>query len=59
MTKENTELSQYCKDNCGLDAKETADYAGVPRRTFYDWWDGRNKAVKLIVLGIKTELKSQ
>jgi CRP-like cAMP-binding protein len=52
---EKLELSIYCKDNCGLDAKEVADYAGVPRRTFYDWWTGRRKVVELIIKGIKTE----
>lgn len=56
MTKsEIDELSRYCKTNCGLDAKEVADRAKVPRRTFYDWWTGRRRAVELIVLGIKTE----
>jgi len=49
------ELSRFCKDHCGLDAKETADYAGIPRRTFYDWWKSRNKAVKLMIKGIKAE----
>lgn len=51
-----SELSKYCKDNCGLDAKEVADYAKVPRRTFYDWWKNRKRAVELIVNGIKLEL---
>lgn len=53
--KEESDLSRFCKDNCGLDAKEVADYAGIPRRTFYDWWKSRNKAVKLMVKGIKAE----
>ena len=57
--KEQDELSRYCKDNCGLDAKEVADYAKVPRRTFYDWWKGRRRAVELIVLGIKHEQQSK
>lgn len=52
---EQADLSQYCKDNCGLDAKEVADLAQVPRRTFYDWWKSRRRAVELIVLGLKTE----
>jgi predicted transcriptional regulator len=52
---EKAELSKYCKTNCGLDAKEVADLAQVPRRTFYDWWSGRRRAVELIVLGIKAE----
>ncbi len=50
------DLSSYCKENCGLDAKETADKAEVPRRTFYDWWKNRRRAVELIVKGIKAEL---
>lgn len=49
------DLSAYCKANCGLDAKEVADYAQVPRRTFYDWWKSRRRAVELIVSGIKSE----
>jgi hypothetical protein len=53
--KEQADLSQYCKDNCGLDAKEVADLAQVPRRTFYDWWKSRRRTVELLVLGIKTE----
>lgn len=53
---EKVELSKYCKTNCGLDAKEVADLAQVPRRTFYDWWTGRRRAVELIVLGVKAEL---
>lgn len=54
--KEEIDLSRYCKDNCGMDAKEVADYAQVPRRTFYDWWGTRKRAVKLIIKGIKAEL---
>ncbi len=53
--KDSAELSRYCKDNCGLEAKEVADYARVPRRTFYDWWKARRRAVELIVKGIKSE----
>lgn len=56
---EKLELSKYCKINCGLDAKQVADYAKVPRRTFYDWWSSRKKAVELIVRGIKAELEQQ
>ncbi|MEH6454787.1 MAG: hypothetical protein V7749_00565 [Cocleimonas sp.] len=55
INKEQPDLSQYCKDNCGLDAKEVADLAQVPRRTFYDWWKSRRRTVELLVLGIKTE----
>ncbi|WP_299496397.1 hypothetical protein [uncultured Shewanella sp.] len=58
MNNEQNELSRFCKDNCGLDAKEVADYAQIPRRTFYDWWKNRRRAVELIVLGIKTEKMS-
>jgi predicted transcriptional regulator len=54
---EKDELSKYCKNNCGLDATEVADLAQVPRRTFYDWWSGRRRAVELIVKGIKAELE--
>ena len=52
---EKEELSEYCREKCGLDAKQVADIAQVPRRTFYDWWTGRRRAVELIVLGVKTE----
>lgn len=56
MTEKNeSELSQYCKENCGLDAKQVADYAQIPRRTFYDWWKSRRKAVELIVIGVKCD----
>lgn len=53
------ELSAYCKKHCGMDAKAVADLAGVPRRTFYDWWDGRRRVVELIVAGVKFESISQ
>lgn len=57
MTSENAqELSRYCKENCGLDAKEVADIAEVPRRTFYDWWKNRRRAVELIVKGVSAEI---
>lgn len=49
------DLSEYCKKNCGLDAKEVADRAEVPRRTFYDWWGTRRRAVELIVKGLASE----
>jgi predicted transcriptional regulator len=57
--KEQQELSAYCKKECGLEAKEVADYAEVPRRTFYDWWNGRRRAVQLIVMGIKYDQKNK
>lgn len=54
--KEQTEaFSKYCRENVGLDATEVADLAKVPRRTFYDWWTTRRRAVELIVNGIKRE----
>ncbi|MBO1273619.1 MULTISPECIES: hypothetical protein [Shewanella] len=46
-------FSAYCRAQVGLDAKEVADLAKVPRRTFYDWWATRRTAVELIVDGIK------
>ncbi|CAH0543293.1 hypothetical protein [Vibrio marisflavi] len=46
-------FSAYCREQLGLDVKEVANIAEVPRRTFYDWWESRNKAVRLIVAGIK------
>lgn len=46
-------FSAYCRQELGLDAKEVADIAQVPRRTFYDWWQTRRKAVELIIEGIK------
>ncbi|AZG35398.1 MULTISPECIES: hypothetical protein [Shewanella] len=57
--KEQGEFSKYCKANCGLDATEVADLAQVPRRTFYDWWKTRRRAVELIVLGLKIERDSK
>lgn len=56
--KVTTELSIYCKENCGLNAKEVADLAEVPRRTFYDWWIYRRKAVELIIDGINSRRKN-
>lgn len=54
--KEQTEaFSKYCRENVGLDAKEVADLAKIPRRTFYDWWTTRRRAVELIVNGIRRE----
>jgi len=46
-------FSAYCRSEVGLDVKEVADLAGVPRRTFYDWWATRRAAVELMVDGIK------
>ena len=56
IDKKKTDLSQYCKENCGLDAKQVAAYAKMPRRTFYAWWGSRREIVKLIVLCVKREL---
>jgi len=53
--KKTDAFSEYCKANCGLDATKVADLAQVPRRTFYDWWKSRSRAVELIVLAIKIE----
>lgn len=55
QAQSNESLSEFCKRNCRLDANECADYAGVPRRTFYGWWDRKRKVVELIVLGIKAD----
>lgn len=57
--KEKSDLSKYCKETCGLDAKEVADSAQVPRRTLYDWWQSRKRVVELIVQGIKQEQNSK
>lgn len=46
-------FSAYCRARVGLDAKEVAVIAQVPRRTFYDWWITRRTAVELIIDGIK------
>lgn len=46
-------FSAYCRKHVGRDAKEVADLANVPRRTFYDWWRSRRTAVELIIEGIK------
>jgi hypothetical protein len=60
MTKnKETELSRYCKDNCGLDAKAAADYAEIPRRTFYDWWGTKRRAMELVIKGIGSELNGK
>lgn len=61
MPKDNIqdELSAFCKKECGMDAKAVADYAEIPRRTFYDWWSSRRKAVQLIIKGIKHEFDSK
>lgn len=58
MSKDNKqdELSAFCKKECGMDAKAVADYAEIPRRTFYDWWSSRRKAVQLIIKGIKHDI---
>ncbi|PKQ52113.1 hypothetical protein CR151_17140 [Vibrio cholerae] len=53
QTTEKEAFSAYCRDSVGLDAKEVADLANVPRRTFYDWWRTRRTAVELIIEGIK------
>lgn len=52
---EDLDLSTYCKKICGLDAGEVAKASDVPRRTLYDWWKNRRRAVELIVKGISTE----
>jgi predicted transcriptional regulator len=57
--EERTDLSKYCKETCGLDAKEVADYANLPRRTFYDWWKSRKDVVRLMVKGIKAEKNTE
>ncbi|MEM0550263.1 MULTISPECIES: hypothetical protein [Aeromonas] len=49
-------LSNYCKQKCGFDASEVAVLVKVPRRTFYDWWDNRRCAVKLMIVGLDSEL---
>lgn len=60
MSKEKQpDLSLYCREQAGLDAKEVADLAGIPRRTFYDWWSGRRRVVELIIKGLKFEKKEQ
>lgn len=58
MPKDNKqdELSAFCKKECGMDAKAVADYAEIPRRTIYDWWNSRRKAVQLIIKGIKHDV---
>jgi len=53
--KERPDLSHYCKSTCGLEAKDVAAIANVPRRTLYDWWQNRRRVVELIVKGIKHE----
>lgn len=49
------ELSTYCKKNCGLDVSEVSVLSDVPRRTLYDWWRNRRRAVELIVKGLAAE----
>ncbi|RAI98850.1 hypothetical protein [Aeromonas salmonicida] len=51
------ELSTYCKKNCGLDVSEVSVLSEVPRRTLYDWWRNRRRAVELIVKGLDAEQK--
>jgi capsule polysaccharide export protein KpsE/RkpR len=50
-------FSAYCRAKVRLDAKEVADLAKVPRRTFYDWWETRRPAVELMIDGIKYRQK--
>lgn len=52
---ETLSLSSYCRQQCGLDAEDVAEMAGVSRRTFYDWWRNRRRAVELIIKGIQME----
>lgn len=56
-TPNNNAFSSYCRNEVGLDVKEVADLAKVPRRTFYDWWATRREAVELIIDGIKYRQK--
>ncbi|MDI5833692.1 hypothetical protein [Shewanella xiamenensis] len=51
-TDEKDAFSEYCKTKLGMKANAVADYAQVPRRTFYDWWHTRRHAVDLIIDGI-------
>lgn len=53
------DFSDYCKEHCGLDATEVAETSKVPRRTLYDWWRTRPRAVVLIVEGIATERRNK
>ncbi|WFG00282.1 hypothetical protein [Aeromonas caviae] len=51
------DLSAYCKTRCGLDVSEVSELSEVPRRTLYDWWRNRRRAVELIVKGLASEHK--
>lgn len=49
------DLSAYCKTRCGMDVTEVVELSEVPRRTLYDWWRSRRRAVELIVAGLAAE----
>ncbi len=49
-------ISAFCRKELGMDAQDVALLAEVPRRTFYDWWKSRNKAVRFMIAGIKSDL---
>lgn len=49
---ETEDLSAYCKTRCGMDVSKVSELSEVPRRTLYDWWRNRRRAVELIVKGL-------
>lgn len=51
------DLPTYCQEVAGISVNQLVEFSGIPRRTIYDWWKNRNRAVKLVIKGIQFELQ--
>lgn len=52
-----TDLSAYCQSTVNISVNHLVTFSGIPRRTLYDWWKKKPRAVELLIKGIKFELQ--